>query len=65
YEKPGEPRTFEHNGGATGGSARLVLYPDQGVVMSWTMNTTDFDTKPFNAIAKVFVDRINHDRSLK
>ncbi len=65
YDKPGEPRTFQHDGGATGGSARLILYPDQGVVTAWTMNTTDFDTKEFNAIGKVFVERINRDKSLK
>jgi CubicO group peptidase (beta-lactamase class C family) len=58
HENPGEPRLWEHSGGATGGSAKLFLYPDQGVVYAWTMNTTGFDTKPFEEIGKVFVQSV-------
>ena len=57
HENPGEPRLWEHSGGATGGSAKLFLYPDQGVVFAWTMNTTGLNTKPFEEIAKVFLDK--------
>jgi CubicO group peptidase (beta-lactamase class C family) len=55
HENPGEPRLWEHSGGATGGSAKLFLYPDQGVVFAWTMNTTGLNTKPFQEIGKLFV----------
>jgi CubicO group peptidase (beta-lactamase class C family) len=58
HENPGEPRLWEHSGGATGGSAKLFLYPDQGVVFAWTMNTTGFNTKPFEEIGKVFVQSV-------
>jgi CubicO group peptidase (beta-lactamase class C family) len=57
HENPGEPRLWEHSGGATGGSAKLFLYPDQGVVFAWTMNTTGLNTKPFEEIGKIFVQR--------
>ena len=56
HENPGEPRLWEHSGGATGGSAKLFLYPDQGVVFAWTMNTTGLNTKPFEEIGKLFVE---------
>jgi serine beta-lactamase-like protein LACTB, mitochondrial len=65
HEKPGEPRLFEHSGGATGGSAHLLVYPDQGVVMAWTMNTTRLNTAPLDDIAKVFVDAIQQRSSTK
>lgn len=58
HQKPGEPRVFEHDGGATGGSAHLALYPDEGVVFAWTMNTIGFDPKPLNEIGKVFVQAV-------
>lgn len=65
HEKPGEPRLFEHSGGATGGSAHLLVYPDQGVVMAWTMNTTGLKTAPLDDIAKVFVDAVQQGKSTK
>jgi serine beta-lactamase-like protein LACTB, mitochondrial len=55
HDKPGETRVYEHSGGATGGSAKLMLYPEQGVVFAWTMNTTGFDSSPLEEIGKVFV----------
>jgi CubicO group peptidase (beta-lactamase class C family) len=58
HDKPGETRIYEHSGGATGGSAKLMLYPDQGVVFAWTMNTTGFDSKPFEEIGNVFVQAV-------
>jgi serine beta-lactamase-like protein LACTB, mitochondrial len=55
HDNPGETRVYEHSGGATGGSAKLILYPEQGVVFAWTMNTTGFDSSPLEEIGKVFV----------
>jgi hypothetical protein len=34
----------------------LFIYPDQGVVFAWTMNTTGLNTKPFEEIGKLFVE---------
>jgi CubicO group peptidase (beta-lactamase class C family) len=58
HNAPGETRIYEHSGGATGGSAKLLLYPDQRVVFAWTMNTTGFNTKPFEEIGNVFVESV-------
>lgn len=65
HEKPGQPRVFEHSGGATGGSAHLLLYPDQGVVFAWTMNTIGFEAKPLDEIGKVFVRAIQQRNPAK
>lgn len=65
HEKPGESRLFEHSGGATGGSAHLLLYPDQGVVMAWTMNTIGLKTAPLDDIAKVFVQAVGPESAAK
>jgi CubicO group peptidase (beta-lactamase class C family) len=65
HDQPGTNRLFEHSGGATGGSAKLFLYPDQDVVMAWAMNTTGLDTKPFEEIGKVFVERVKRGRPPK
>lgn len=65
HERPGEPRFFEHAGGATGGSAHLFLYPDQGVVFAWTMNTTGFDAKPLDEIGKIFVQALQQKSPAK
>ena len=65
HEKPGEPRVFEHSGGATGGSAHLLLYPDEGVVFAWTMNTTDLNAKPLDEIGEVFVQAIQQKNPTK
>ena len=58
HDTPGELRVYEHSGGATGGSAKLLLYPEQGVVFAWTMNTTGFDSKPLEDVGKVFVESV-------
>ena len=34
----GAERTYEHDGGSTGSSSWLVIYPDHRVVISWLMN---------------------------
>ncbi len=34
-------RTLSHGGGAVGGSAFLLVYPDQGVVVAMLVNTGD------------------------
>jgi len=65
HERPGEPRVFEHSGGATGGSAHLLLYPDQGVVMAWTMNTIGLKTAPLDDIAKLFVQAVQQKNPAK
>ncbi len=65
HAKPGEPRVFEHLGGATGGSAHLLLYPDQGIVFAWAMNTTGFDAKPLDDIGKVFVQAVREKNPTK
>jgi serine beta-lactamase-like protein LACTB, mitochondrial len=58
HDKPGESRIYEHSGGATGGSAKLLLYPEQGVAFAWTMNTTGFDSKPLEDVGKIFVESV-------
>lgn len=65
HDKAGEPRLFEHSGGATGGSAHLLLYPDQGVVVAWAMNTIGLNTTPLDAIGRVFVDRAQREKQPK
>jgi serine beta-lactamase-like protein LACTB len=65
HDKPGEIRVYEHSGGATGGSAKLMLYPDQNVVFAWTMNTTGFNSGPLEEIGKVFVNAENERKAAK
>ncbi|MGE5114476.1 MAG: serine hydrolase domain-containing protein [Acidobacteriaceae bacterium] len=65
HDKAGEARVFEHSGGATGGSAHLLLYPDQGVVVAWTMNTTGLNTGPLDGIGRVFVNRVERGKQQK
>jgi hypothetical protein len=33
-----QERVYEHDGGSTGSSSWLILYPDHHVVISWLMN---------------------------
>jgi serine beta-lactamase-like protein LACTB, mitochondrial len=37
----GAERIYEHDGGSTGSSSWLILYPDRHIVISWLMNNDD------------------------
>ena len=37
----GVEHIYEHDGGSTGSSSWLILYPDQHVVIAWLMNNDD------------------------
>lgn len=61
-DKPGERKVYQHAGGATGGSAKLLLYPDYDVVVAWAMNTTDMDTWPLEKVGEPFLAAIDREK---
>jgi CubicO group peptidase (beta-lactamase class C family) len=46
-------RTLSHSGGAVGGSAYLLVYPDQGVVVAMLVNTGDSKVGSGNGARRV------------